>query len=72
MTVLHIGPLHPLESVLVLLLALGPLVAAVVVVLVVRRREALEDEGQNKDRGAGPAQGPADSESSAASVPPSS
>jgi hypothetical protein len=67
-TALHIGPLHPLESVLVLLLALGPLVAAVVVVLVVRRREALEDD----DHESGPGQAPADSESSAASVPPSS
>ena len=53
---LHAGPFHPVETVLVLLLALGPLIAAFVVVLAVRRREAHSPE----------------LESSAASVPPSS
>lgn len=43
---LHIGPLHPVESILVALLAFGPLIAAFVVVVVVRRREAREDAEQ--------------------------
>jgi hypothetical protein len=37
--VLHFGALHGVEWVFVLLLAFGPLLAAVAVVLVVRRRE---------------------------------
>ena len=37
--VLHLGPLHGVDWVFVLLLAFGPLLAAVAVVLIVRRRE---------------------------------
>ena len=58
MLALHAGPFHPVETALVLLLALGPLIAAFVVVLAVRRREAQESSPEL--------------DSSAASVPPSS
>ena len=62
---LHAGPFHPLESVLFVLLAIGPLIAAVVVVLVVRRREARSDAAVRD-------QAPADSDRRAPSVPPRS
>ncbi len=39
----HLGPLHPVEQVLVLLLAFGPLVLLVVTVWVSKRRQAEED-----------------------------
>ena len=46
MTVLpqHLGGLHPIESVLVAVLAFGPFVALGVVVYVQRRRDDREDE----------------------------
>ena len=73
---LHIGPLHPVETLLVALLAFGPLVAAVVVVIVVRRREAAEDAedaGSDPETGQENAQGASgEGDSSAANVPPSS
>lgn len=40
----HLGGLHPIESVLVALLAFGPFVALGVVVYVQRRRDDREDE----------------------------
>lgn len=41
----HLGGLHPIESVLVALLAFGPFVALGVVVHVQRRRDDREDRG---------------------------
>jgi hypothetical protein len=41
---LHIGPLHPVEQLLVLLVAFGPFVVLFVVVYVVRRRDVAEEE----------------------------
>ena len=41
----HLGPLHPMASLLVWLLAFGPFVVLAVVVYVVRRRDvAAEDD----------------------------
>jgi hypothetical protein len=42
-TPLHMGPLHGMEGLLVLLLAFGPLLAVVPVVLMIRHRD-LRDE----------------------------
>jgi hypothetical protein len=41
---LHMGPLHPVEQLLVLLVAFGPFVVLFVVVYVVRRRDVAEEE----------------------------
>ena len=41
---LHMGALHPLETVLVLLLAFGPFVALGVVIHLQRKRDAAEEE----------------------------
>ena len=41
----HMGGLHPIESVLVALLAFGPFVALGVVVYLQRRRDDNEDQG---------------------------
>lgn len=41
---LHLGALHPLEQALVLLVAFGPLVVAVGVVVVMRRRAVADEE----------------------------
>lgn len=41
--VLHMGSLHSVEVVLVVLLAVGPFLALAGVILVARRREARED-----------------------------
>ena len=41
----HLGGLHPVESVLVAVLAFGPFVALGVVVYVQRRRDDREDRG---------------------------
>lgn len=48
---LHLGQLHAQEQLLVLLVAFGPFVALVVVVLVLRRRQAagLVDEEGRRD-----------------------
>lgn len=43
---LHLGPLHPFEVALVLVLAFGPLLAAVAVVLAIRRHEEREGDGR--------------------------
>ena len=40
--VMHLGPLHGFAWVFILLLAFGPLLAAVGVVLAIRRRESQE------------------------------
>ena len=82
---LHIGPLHPVETLLVALLAFGPLVAAVVVVVIVRRREDAEDaeDAEAAEHAEHAASGTSDlvqrqgmssgeGDSSAANVPPSS
>ncbi len=42
--VLHAGPLHPIEQVLVLLLAFGPFVVLAVVVIRARRRDAQDED----------------------------
>jgi hypothetical protein len=42
---LHLGGLHPVETILVALLAFGPFVALAVVVYLQRRRDSEEDEG---------------------------
>lgn len=48
---LHLGPLHPAEQALVLLIAFGPFVVLGVVVAVVRRRDVAEEErGREGDR----------------------
>lgn len=43
MVLLHLGPLHPVEQWLTLLLAFGPFVLLAVVVVVRRRQDAAED-----------------------------
>lgn len=43
-TLLHLGALHPVERLLVLLVAFGPFVVLAVVVYVVRRRDIAEEE----------------------------
>ena len=44
--VLHMGALHGMEGVLVLLLALGPLLAVVPVVLVIRHRDVRAEQAE--------------------------
>ncbi len=39
----HLGELHPVETILVVLLAFGPFVALAVVVVLQRRRDASEE-----------------------------
>ena len=41
---LHLGPLHPFEQVLVLVLAFGPFVVLALVVTHVRRRDARHED----------------------------
>jgi hypothetical protein len=43
---LHLGALHPVERLLVLVVAFGPFVVLFVVVYVVRRRDIAEEEQQ--------------------------
>ena len=43
-TLLHLGALHPVERLLVLLVAFGPFLVLAVVVYVVRRRDIAEEE----------------------------
>lgn len=43
---LHFGPLHPVEHLLVLLIAFGPFVVLGVVVAVQRRRAIAEEEAE--------------------------
>ncbi len=47
---LHMGALHPVEQLLVLLLAFGPFALLAVVVLV-RRRQDARDEAREPDEG---------------------
>jgi len=49
---LHLGALHPVEQLLVGLVAFGPFVVLFVVVYVVRRRDIAEDEAGNETRDA--------------------
>lgn len=44
LVLLHLGPLHAWETTLLVLLAFGPFVVLGVVVAVLRRRDAREDE----------------------------
>ncbi|MGA9746122.1 MAG: hypothetical protein WBQ50_01575 [Nocardioides sp.] len=44
LTLLHLGPLHPVEHVLVLLVAFGPFVVLGVVVAIQRRRAVAEEQ----------------------------
>ena len=48
-TLLHLGALHPVERLLVLLVAFGPFVVLAVVVYVVRRRDIAEEERDGRD-----------------------
>ena len=48
-TLLHLGALHPVERLLVLLVAFGPFLVLAVVVYVVRRRDIAEEEQENAD-----------------------
>jgi hypothetical protein len=41
---LHLGPLHPIEQVLTLLLAFGPFVLLALTIWITRRRNAADDE----------------------------
>jgi len=41
---LHMGSLHPVEQLLVVLIAFGPFVVLAVVVYVVRRRDVADEE----------------------------
>jgi uncharacterized protein YpmS len=45
----HMGQLHAWEQVFVLLLAFGPFILLGIVVVVVRRRDIAEEEGQEQD-----------------------
>ncbi|HET6627770.1 MAG TPA: hypothetical protein VFG63_15370 [Nocardioidaceae bacterium] len=46
---LHLGALHAYETVLLLVLAFGPFVVLVIVVLVLRRRDIAAEEGRDGD-----------------------
>ena len=46
-TLLHLGTLHPVERLLVLLVAFGPFLVLAVVVYVVRRRDIAEEERED-------------------------
>ncbi len=46
-TLLHLGALHPVERLLVLLVAFGPFLVLAVVVYVVRRRDIAEEERED-------------------------
>jgi hypothetical protein len=47
---LHLGPLHPAETVLTLILAFGPFVALGIVIFVRRRADRLEEEQEQAQR----------------------
>ncbi len=49
---LHLGALHPVEQLLVGLVAFGPFVVLFVVVYVVRRRDVAEDAAEDEARDA--------------------
>lgn len=49
----HLGPLHPVEQALTLLLAFGPFVLLAVVVVVRRRQDARDDREDARDEPAG-------------------
>lgn len=40
----HLGKLHPMENVLVLVLAFGPVLLLAVTIMIARRRDADQDE----------------------------
>jgi hypothetical protein len=44
---LHLGPLHPVERILTLLLAFGPFVLLALTIWITRRRNAGDDEGES-------------------------
>lgn len=48
---LHFGSLHPIEQLLVVLLAFGPFILLGVIVFVIRRRDIAEEERERADRG---------------------
>ena len=48
---LHLGPLHPVEQALTLLLAFGPFVLLGIVIVVRRRRDAREDAAAQVNTG---------------------
>ncbi len=45
----HLGPLHPVEQALTLLLAFGPFVLLALVVVVRRRQDARQDAREDRD-----------------------
>jgi len=47
---LHLGGLHPYETLLLALLAFGPFVVLAVVVVVMRRRDLAEDGEETSER----------------------
>ena len=47
----HLGALHPVEQLLTLVLALGPLVLLAITVVVSRRRHERDGDGSRPDRG---------------------
>lgn len=49
-TLLHLGSLHPVERLLVLLVAFGPFLVLFAVVYVVRRRDLAEEAGEQTGR----------------------
>jgi hypothetical protein len=49
MVLLHLGPLHPIEKVLTLVLAFGPFVLLGVTIWITRRRNAVDDAGDTED-----------------------
>jgi hypothetical protein len=48
MTPLHLGPMHPIEQVLTLVLAIAPFVVLGIVIAVRRRQDEREDERQDE------------------------
>jgi hypothetical protein len=53
---LHFGSTHPIETALILLVAIGPFVGLGIVVFVIRRRDAFEEEAQDGDKDRAPPQ----------------
>ena len=47
LTLLHLGPLHPVERILTLLLAFGPFLLLALVIWITRRRNA--DDSDSED-----------------------
>ena len=48
LTLLHLGSLHPVEKIMVGVIAFGPFVVLGIVVYVVRRRDIAEEEAERR------------------------